>query len=503
LRKHTKRCTAGYFFATLAYQLATNFPSIRKDVNRAIRNNPALLGPDAPLCDQMKALFLQPLRNLEPRLRGCQPLSFVVDALDECTSEPDLTNLILSLARALREPDLPVTHILLTSRSESHICKAFQNEEVRPLLCEIPVKTSGEGGIISLDSADVDNDIRMFLQYSFEELKSRHPNFPQPTRDELAQLASRAGRRFIVTSTIMKFIIGDGYKDPRDRLQLMLELTSELLPGTEVYKLYDRILSTCADPTRAYLHLSIVAALADPLPLSQISTLLGPGHGCDVEATLVQLRSVMDIPEDSTRPVNIYHSSIRDYVSDLSNCSLPEVREHSMPSPNSLLAESSFRLMMKNIPKTTALFDALAELEKQGQAMQPEDPHRLKALLSFLVRPPEPLSALICILWLRGDRTSDLQYWLGTKDGYAWMQTTNGQDWLQTEGGREWLQTERGRTWLQTEGGREWLQTLHGQAWRSTPAGSIWLTMEDFSSTLQKSATISLFQSLLYCQPRT
>jgi hypothetical protein len=142
-----------------------------------------------------------------------------------------------------------------------------------------------------------------------------------------------------------------------------------------VYKLYDRILSTCAEPTRAYLHLSIVAALADPLPLPQISTLLGPGQGFDVEAMLMQ--SVMDIPEDSTQPVNIYHSSIRDYVSDPSNCSLPE-------------------------------------------------PHRLKALLSFLVRPPEPLSALIYILWLRGDRTSYLQFWLGTKDGYAWMQTTNG-----------------------------------------------------------------------------
>ncbi|KAG1739591.1 hypothetical protein EDB19DRAFT_1608555, partial [Suillus lakei] len=63
-RKHTKRCTAGYFFATLVYQLACNFPSIRKDVNRAIRDNPALLDPDTPLCDQMEALFLQPLRRL-------------------------------------------------------------------------------------------------------------------------------------------------------------------------------------------------------------------------------------------------------------------------------------------------------------------------------------------------------------------------------------------------------------------------------------------------------
>jgi hypothetical protein len=91
--------------------LASNFPSIWKDVNRAIRDNPALLDPDTPLCDQMEALFLQPLRKLRLRLRGCPPLSFVIDALDECTSEPELTDLVLSLAQALRDPDLPVTHI--------------------------------------------------------------------------------------------------------------------------------------------------------------------------------------------------------------------------------------------------------------------------------------------------------------------------------------------------------------------------------------------------------
>ncbi|KAG2028888.1 hypothetical protein BDR03DRAFT_1096362, partial [Suillus americanus] len=212
----------------------------------------------------------------------------------------------------------------------------------------------------------------------------------------------------------MKFIVDNEDNDPYGRLQLMLKLTSELLPGTEVYKLYDCVLSTCADPKRAYMHLSIVAALADPLPISQISSLLGPSLGRDVQTTLIQLRSVMDIPTDSTLPVNIYHSSIRDYVSDPSNCSLPQVREHNMPSPHPLLADSSIRLMMKNTPESTALLVALSELEKQSQAMQPEDPHRLKFSLSFLVRPPEPLSVLICMLWLRGDRTSDLQYWLET-----------------------------------------------------------------------------------------
>jgi hypothetical protein len=130
----------------------------------------------------------------------------------------------------------------------------------------------------------------------------------------------------------------------------MLKLTSKLLPGTEVYKLYNCILSTCADPKRAYMHLSIVAALADPLSISQISTLLGPGLGRDVQTTLMQLRSLMDIPTDTSLPVNMYHSSVRDYVSDPSNCSLPQVRHHSTPSPHSLLANSSLLLMMNEIP---------------------------------------------------------------------------------------------------------------------------------------------------------
>ncbi|KAG2360501.1 hypothetical protein BDR07DRAFT_1251386, partial [Suillus spraguei] len=63
-RKHTKWCTTGYFFATLAYQLATNFPSIKTLVNRAIIKNPALLDPDSSVHDQMEGLFLRPLKDI-------------------------------------------------------------------------------------------------------------------------------------------------------------------------------------------------------------------------------------------------------------------------------------------------------------------------------------------------------------------------------------------------------------------------------------------------------
>ncbi|OAX36410.1 hypothetical protein K503DRAFT_301447 [Rhizopogon vinicolor AM-OR11-026] len=505
-RKYANRCTTGKLFATLVYQLASNFPSIKDEVTKAIRENPAILDLDTSLEDQMEALFLQPLRGLQLRLRECPPLVFVVDALDECTSEAEIVDLISLLGQALRHPGLPVTHILLTSRSEPHIRNAFQRDEVHPLVCEIPVEISGSESvatIISLDGADVDNDICIFLQHSFKELHSRCPTFPQPKQDELARLANRAGRRFIVASTMMKFI-DDGFNvDPRDRLQLMLELTNKLLPGTEVYKLYDLILSTCADPKRAYRHLSVIVTLVDPLPMSQISELLGPGEGRDVETVLLQLRSVMDIPTDSSLPVNIYHSSVRDYASDPSNCSLSDVQ--CITPPHSLLAYSSFRLMIEHLPEGTALLDALSELGSQSQAAQSHDPQRLKHTLDFIDRRPEPLQVLIGLLWLRGNRDSESHFWLESWDGWMWLQTKGGKHWVQTQGGQDWVQTEGGKYWLQIseqdcvqdweqQGGQDWLQaqggqdelqTQGGQDWLGTQRGQDWLQTQEGKDWLQ------------------
>ncbi|KAG1791209.1 uncharacterized protein HD556DRAFT_1273223 [Suillus plorans] len=90
LRKHTKRSTTGHFFATLAYQLASNFPNVKEDVNRAIRDNPTVLDSSKSLCGQMMVLFRRPLWHLQLRLRNHPPPVFVVDALDasdECQPE--------------------------------------------------------------------------------------------------------------------------------------------------------------------------------------------------------------------------------------------------------------------------------------------------------------------------------------------------------------------------------------------------------------------------------
>ncbi|KAG2045938.1 hypothetical protein BDR06DRAFT_867662, partial [Suillus hirtellus] len=56
LHKHTKCSTIGHFFVTLAYQLASNFPNIKEDMNRAICNNPTVLDFSKSLHSQIIVL---------------------------------------------------------------------------------------------------------------------------------------------------------------------------------------------------------------------------------------------------------------------------------------------------------------------------------------------------------------------------------------------------------------------------------------------------------------
>jgi hypothetical protein len=98
-------------------------------------------------------------------------------------------------------------------------------------------------------------------------------------------------------------------------------------------------------------------------------------------------------------------------------------------------------------------------------------------------------------------QTPGIRGWLQTLEGREWLQTQGGKDWMQTPGiqgwlqtleGREWLQTRGGKDWLQTQGGKGWLQTHGGHDWLRTPQGrtwrltTLWVTMEEFSSTLEK-----------------
>ena len=58
-----------------------------------------ILDRSSSRCDQMEALFLNSLQRPRPRLSECPLVMFAMDALDECTSETEIADLISLLAR--------------------------------------------------------------------------------------------------------------------------------------------------------------------------------------------------------------------------------------------------------------------------------------------------------------------------------------------------------------------------------------------------------------------
>ncbi|KAG2133869.1 hypothetical protein BD769DRAFT_1638803 [Suillus cothurnatus] len=64
------------------------------------------------------------------------------------------------------------------------------------------------------------------------------------------------------------------------------------------------------------------------------------------------------------------------------------------------------------------------------------------------------MQVLVTLLWLRGNRSSELRFWLESLDGLTWLETLDGHTWLQTGGGKDWLQTQMSQSWLQIQRGQ-------------------------------------------------
>jgi hypothetical protein len=103
-------------------------------------------------------------------------LVFVVHTLDGCRSETELADLISLLGQPLREHNLPVTRILLTSLPEEHICDAFQGADTCPLPCEIPMNTTGEGAVSGIPGNEAPGSFHLCITSRIFSTRDRdHP----------------------------------------------------------------------------------------------------------------------------------------------------------------------------------------------------------------------------------------------------------------------------------------------------------------------------------------
>jgi len=261
------------------------------------------------LYDQMEKLIIRPLKesNISTVV--------VIDALDECEDEEPASAILSILGRLAAE--IPKVKFFLTGRPEPQISKGFR----LPLLAKMT-----DIFILHEVKADqVDSDIRLFFKTSFLELKGhQHGLDSWPIEEQLDHLCRRAAGLFVYAAATIKFI-SDNKKNPRERLNLLLQSQKiGAREGKTLDSLYTSILQEAfgndpEDDSKTRSVLGAVILAINPLSPSIIATLLGFDVE-DVPPLLSSVNSLLVLQEDANHPVQPFHKSFPDFITDPTRC---------------------------------------------------------------------------------------------------------------------------------------------------------------------------------------
>ncbi|KAG2139844.1 uncharacterized protein EDB93DRAFT_693306 [Suillus bovinus] len=299
---HKHAQLAGKIIPTIAYQLALTFPRIRGDITQAIEKDEILLSSEKSRVDQMRELVINPLHTL--RFRRETPYVIIIDALDECFSSEEAARLATLFMEMLSGPDLPIVHLIFTSRPEAHIRAAMP-----PSVRQISLTTR---------DADVVQDVRFFLRASLENIRTSRPDIfgwpprPWPSEAEFETLAFKAGGLFVYAAMAVNFLSPIG-QYPQQRLDLLLRERSNV--GADIDQLYRQIIATSENPALHCRMLASIIHLVQPLTLKDLQKLF---HA-DKESLGVMLEIFSPVilnPPDGVGNVEIYHASLNDFMKD-------------------------------------------------------------------------------------------------------------------------------------------------------------------------------------------
>ncbi|KAF8801492.1 hypothetical protein BYT27DRAFT_7341968 [Phlegmacium glaucopus] len=308
---------------TLVYQLCLSMPAIRKYVEDTIERDPLVLSRS--LEAQIRSLVADPIRRAllnegDAIALRSGPKLIIIDGLDECGTAKVQRYVLSVLATAIQEIPLPIS-FLVASRPEQMIRDTLNAEPLSSMTRYLALD----------DSYLPDEDIKLFLQSKFDEIKRNHPlrNLlpPEwPSDSELVRLVEKSSGQFIYASTVMKYL--DSTDDwPTDRLDIIFGLSNPGVdtPFAELDALYIHIFSKVKNITRALeiLGLLLLIQVVRPRTPQMVEDIFFLRHG-DVYIILSALHSIMDVPMPSAdiisepREIRIYHASLRDFLLDKS-----------------------------------------------------------------------------------------------------------------------------------------------------------------------------------------
>ena len=313
--------------ATLVYQLVISIPEIRAHVLEVVEQDPALFSRSIQA--QIQALIIKPLNAVAadathtPTLLS-RPRLIILDGLDECRTTSSQTHILNAVSTAVKHLHIPL-YFLIASRPEQHIRQAFNDHTGNGL-------GSRSFSIALDDTYRPDDDIRVFLESTFDEITQNHPSrahFPTswPTSEDIGRLVRKSSGQFIFASTVTKYINSHRHWPP-DRLKIIFGQSKpgEETPFAELDGLYHLILSSVADTQKLqdFLMFLVLQLFSQFGPCFQPTTtwiekflFYRPG---EIDTILTDLHSIIYVPPpgDESGELRFFHASLPDFLLDRS-----------------------------------------------------------------------------------------------------------------------------------------------------------------------------------------
>jgi hypothetical protein len=352
-------------FPTLAIQLARSYPEFRSILVPLIQADPGIAY--VSLYHQMEQLIIQPLNE------SSVSTVIVIDALDECGDKDSASAILSVLGRLVSK--IPKVKFFLTGRPEPRILKGFR----LPLLAKVT-----DVFILHMVEPDqVDGDIRLFFQHSLSELAGHwHGLDNWPTEEQVDQLCGRAAGLFVYAAATVGFIDNNKW-GPQTQLDLLLQ--SQRIgdhEGKTLDLLYMSILQEAFGDDKPEYDVktcSVIGAVVlatNPLSPSAITTLLGFDPDA-VPLLLSSVHSLLILHEDTNHPIQPFHKSFPDFVTDPTRCT--NQRFHISPPDHHLellihclsLMNQTLEKNMCKLPDATANSDVSDLKERLEKYIDP------------------------------------------------------------------------------------------------------------------------------------
>ena len=402
-RDFEDRSNLQLIFPTLAVQLARQHAAFRSIFVPLVQSDPEIAHES--LYDQLDKLIVRPLRE------SAISTVIVIDALDECKDEEPASAILSVLGRFVSM--LPGAKFFLTGRPEPRIRDGFR----LPLLLNV----TDIFVLHEVEPNQVDSDIQLFFENTFSELAHRRPGLEDwPTKAQIDLLCGRAAGFFVYAVATVKFIDNRNI-DPKQRLDLLLQQPKNTIyegrtrfsANTTLDSLYMSILQESfgdigpEDVPRVHSVLGAVILAVNPLSPCSIATLLGfDVHG--VTLLLSSIQSLLVIHEDIDDPVQPFHKSFPDFITNFTRCT--DQRFHIPPNHHLELLVSCLELMnqaleknMCHLPEAVKNSEVDGLKEKAELYINPALQYASKSWHKHLVDEPttkrdEITSALYCFL---------------------------------------------------------------------------------------------------------